>query len=237
MARGKGKKGINRGSGRRFAAESAEEIEQRNARLAAFDEQRARHRKEDEPEKDIEDDDMEDRLNAERKAMEELRISKQTPDTKQSKSKGLESIIDVQNPNRSKQVEVQDGMSRKEREQAQQAAAAAAYRLKHEQGLTEEYKRDMAKLAEVKKRRQEAEAKHKAEKELQEQQEQLKRQAHQQEERKSKSSKETIPKLDKIKVKKMKPSQLKEALKLRNLSIQGNAKQLTERLLEYEKNR
>jgi hypothetical protein len=35
----------------------------------------------------------------------------------------------------------------------------------------------------------------------------------------------------------MKPAQLKEALKERELDIQGNAKQLTERLLEYEKNR
>ena len=35
----------------------------------------------------------------------------------------------------------------------------------------------------------------------------------------------------------MKPAQLKEALKERDLDIQGNSKQLTERLLEYEKNR
>jgi len=43
MARGKGPK---RGGGKRFAAESAEEIEARNARLAAFDEERARRRAE-----------------------------------------------------------------------------------------------------------------------------------------------------------------------------------------------
>ena len=34
----------------------------------------------------------------------------------------------------------------------------------------------------------------------------------------------TAPKLDKRKVKKMKPAQLKEELKLRGLSIQGNAR-------------
>ena len=39
-------------------------------------------------------------------------------------------------------------------------------------------------------------------------------------------------KLDKRKVKKMKPAQLKEELKLRGLSIQGNAKELVARLTE-----
>mmetsp|Transcript_17644 Transcript_17644/g.38598 ORF Transcript_17644/g.38598 Transcript_17644/m.38598 type:complete len:83 (-) Transcript_17644:182-430(-) len=42
------------------------------------------------------------------------------------------------------------------------------------------------------------------------------------------------PKLDKITIKKMKPAQLKEALKERELDIQGNAKTLTARLLEFE---
>ena len=40
------------------------------------------------------------------------------------------------------------------------------------------------------------------------------------------------PKLESRAVKKMKPPQLKEELKLRNLSTQGNAKQLLARLLE-----
>ena len=46
-----------------------------------------------------------------------------------------------------------------------------------------------------------------------------------------------IPKLTKIEVKKMKPAVLKEHLKERGLDIQGNAKALTERLLNYEKDR
>ena len=44
MARGKGKRGGGRGSGKRFAAQSAEEIEQRNERLAAFDAARGKYR-------------------------------------------------------------------------------------------------------------------------------------------------------------------------------------------------
>ena len=46
-----------------------------------------------------------------------------------------------------------------------------------------------------------------------------------------------MPKLDKLAVKKMKPTQLKEALKVRGLDIQGNSKDLTQRLLDYEANR
>merc|ERR1711982_235697 len=140
------------------------------------------------------------------------------------------------------------GMSRKEREQAEKAAAAAAYRKKHEAGLTEEYKRDMEKLAEVRKRREEAEARNKAEKEAADALEAERRKQAEaagafggDDEKKSKKkssskSKDSIPKLDKIKIK-MKPAQLKEQLKLRGLDIQGNAKQLTQRLLEYEENR
>ena len=55
-------------------------------------------------------------------------------------------------------------------------------------------------------------------------------------EKKSKS-KSGPPKLDKITIKKMKPAQLKEALKERDQDIQGNAKTLTARLLKYESER
>lgn len=55
--------------------------------------------------------------------------------------------------------------------------------------------------------------------------------------KKKKEGKVDIPKLDKIVIKKMKPTQLKEAMKERGLDIQGNAKTLTARLLDYEKNR
>ena len=52
--------------------------------------------------------------------------------------------------------------------------------------------------------------------------------------KKKKSKVKTIPKLSKIEIKKMKPAQMKEALKERDLDIQGNAKTLTQRLLDYE---
>ena len=55
--------------------------------------------------------------------------------------------------------------------------------------------------------------------------------------KKKKSKEKDIPKLTKIEIKKMKPAQMKEALKERGLEIQGNAKTLTARLLEYEESR
>ena len=41
-------------------------------------------------------------------------------------------------------------------------------------------------------------------------------------------------KLTKIQIKKMKPAELKEALKARGLSIQGNKNDLSARLMEHE---
>ena len=139
-------------------------------------------------------------------------------------------------------------MTRKEREEKEKERKAAEYRRRHELGLTEEYKRDMAKLAEVKKRRDEAKQRAAAEEEIETELDReikaesaaaLKSEEDSKKKKSSKKKKETdeIPKLDKISIKKMKPAQLKDALKLRGLEIQGNAKTLTERLLTYEKTR
>ena len=263
MARGKGKRGGGRGSGKRFAAQSAEEIEQRNARLAAFDEARQKRREE----ADDDDDNSVDsaQREAEREAMEVGRrmADMSTEDEggdwveKEYKPKGTEGLIEVDNPNKApmRMTKLKDmanaepaQMTRKEREEKEKEAKAAAYRKRHEAGLTEEYKRDMAKLAEVKARREAAQAKMAAEKEAETLAEQARKEAAKQaqegdsdsdddKKKKKKGGKKAIPKIDKITIKKMKPAQLKEALKERDLVIQGNSKQLTERLLGYEKNR
>lgn len=276
MARGKGKRGGGRGSGKRFAAESAEEIEKRNARLAEFDEKRRRRRAEagaddnDDNDESSEDDESEDgdndeSYNAEREAMlvgrrvADMKMdgSDGEEEVKVRKNKGVEGIIETDNPNfaKPKMMKAKDmalanpqTMTRKEREEAQKAASQAAYRRKHEAGLTDEYKRDMEKLAEVKKRREEERLKKEAIKEMEEEalkkKEKLetrgtfgdnKKDDQKKKKKDGKSSK--IPKLDKISIKKMKPSQLKDALKERGLDIQGNSKTLTERLLTYEKER
>ena len=55
--------------------------------------------------------------------------------------------------------------------------------------------------------------------------------------KKKKKKEKSIPKLSKIEIKKMKPAQMKDALKERGLEIQGNAKTLTKRLVDYEEAR
>lgn len=272
MARGKGKRGGGRGSGRRFAAQSAEEIEQRNARLADFDAARAKRRADADAEKDGDDDGSVDsaQREAEREAMLVGRrvadMSVEDGDDgdwveKEYKPKGVEGLIEVENANRApvKMTKLKDidgaaaaPMTRKEREAKEKEAKAAAYRKRHELGLTEEYKRDMEKLAEVKARRAAAEAKVAGEKEATELAEAERKKAVEAanaanegsddeggdgKKKKKKKGKSSVPKLDKIAIKKMKPAQLKDALKERGLDIQGNAKALQARLLEYEKDR
>mmetsp|Transcript_24620 Transcript_24620/g.44442 ORF Transcript_24620/g.44442 Transcript_24620/m.44442 type:complete len:274 (+) Transcript_24620:77-898(+) len=273
MARGKGKRGGGRGSGKRFAAQSAEEIEQRNARLEAFDAARAKRRADADDDKDDDDDGSVDsaQRDAEREAM---LVGRRVAGIsvgdggeggedgewveKEYKPKGLEGLIEVDNPNKAKvkmtKLKDMDGsgaapMTRKEREEKEKEAKAAAYRKRHEAGLTEEYKRDMSKLNEVKARRAAAQAKVDAEKEAEEFAEEERKKAVEdanaasaaasddEGKKKKKKGKSVIPKIDKIAIKKMKPAQLKEVLKERGLEIQGNAKALQARLLKYEQER
>lgn len=230
MGRDKGKfnKRGGRGGGSRFQATSAEEIEQRNNRIAQFDEQRARRRAEEDDDDNVDDDNEIDQ------GMGQMNISGDGDDDNEPKQ-----------------------LTRKQREEADKARKAAEYRKRHEAGLTEEYKRDMAKLAEVRKRREEAAKKAAAEKEMAEAMEAERKTKLKAAEaaaleddddsdddgdkkKKKKSSskkKDNIPKLDKITMKKMKPTQLKEALKARGLDIQGNAKTLLKRLVDYEESR
>lgn len=268
MARGKGKRGKRGGGGSRFAAQSAEEIEQRNARLAEFDAARAKRRED----ADNDDDGSVDsaQREAEREAMEVGRrvagMSVGGGDEgeeddgdwveKEYKPKGVEALIEVDNPNKApvKMIKMKDmgsgeaaPMTRKEREEKEKEAKAAAYRKRHELGLTEEYKRDMAKLEEVKARRAAAQAKVADENSAADAIEAARKAAAEAAmagdddedggKKKKKKGKEAIPKLDKIAIKKMKPAALKEALKERGLDIQGNSKLLTQRLVDFEKDR
>lgn len=223
MGRDRGKfnkRGGRGGRGSRFQATSADEIELRNSRVAQFDAARAKRRAEADDE-DVENEGASD-------AEEELT----------SKVKGLKIAKEEEKSSEPRP------MTRKEREEKEKEQKAADYRRRHELGLTEEYKRDMTKLAEVKKRREDAQQRAAAEKEVEtELEKEIKAEAaaaskSEEDSKKKKSSKKKkgteIPKLDKISIKKMKPSQLKEALKLRGLEIQGNSKALTERLLAYE---
>lgn len=225
MAKGdRGKFNKRGGPGARsgFQATTAEEIELRNQRMAEFDEQRAARRAADSDEEE---------------------------EVVEGEEVGIENAMD--NVNLSEKGDGEKPLTRKQIEQADRERKAAEYRRRHELGLTDEYKRDMAKLAEVRKRREEAEKRAKAEKDMQDAMEEERKKmvaaigqddssdSDNDSKKKKKSSKKavSIPKLDKIAIKKMKPAQLKEALKTRGLDIQGNAKELTARLLDYEANR
>jgi len=235
MGRDKGK--FNKRGGRgstHFQATSAEEIEQRNSRIAELDEQRSKRR--------AEADDAEGGGGGEEKDVADA-------------AKKVASLNVGENPNRAAE---EKPMTRKQREQADRERKAAEYRRRHELGLTDEYKRDMGKLAEVKRRREAAQKKAAEAKEAEDalEKERMSQFARataavaaeadsdseseeEDDKKKKKKSKKkvAIPKLDKIVIKKMKPTALKEALKERGLEIQGNAKALTARLLKFEAER
>mmetsp|Transcript_2914 Transcript_2914/g.5462 ORF Transcript_2914/g.5462 Transcript_2914/m.5462 type:complete len:235 (-) Transcript_2914:106-810(-) len=234
MGRDKGKfnKRGGRGGGSRFQAMSAEEIEARNNRIAEFDEMRAQRRSDADDEEGGEEE---------------------KPDEIEQVSKDINTLEVNEKSNDGGEGEVH--LTRKQREEAEKERKAAEYRRRHELGLTEEYKRDMEKLAEVKRRREEA-AKKAAEEKAAMEAFEAERQAKlermnanvdsdsddsdnedEKKQKKKSKKKSDIPKLDKIAIKKMKPTQLKEALKERGCDIQGNAKTLMARLLEFEENR
>ncbi|GMH74516.1 hypothetical protein TL16_g06486 [Triparma laevis f. inornata] len=177
---GKGNKRGGRGGNQKFAAQSAEEIEIRNARLAEFDAQRQQRRAEAEGEDedgggDGGDDNKAGDDAGDSAARQQMELGRKMAGM--DMSEGGEEEVRVkkikgtgfasQNPNDVKEVhgiKLKDlknapPQSRKEREAAEKEAAAERYRKRHEQGLTEEYKKDMEKLNEVKRRRAVAEAK------------------------------------------------------------------------------
>jgi len=195
MARGKFNK---RGGGKRLDAQSADEIEQRNQRLAEFEENRTKRRAEEEEAENGGGDD-----------------GKEGSDDKPGPKSG-------------------DSEKGKEPPTPVQVTSAA------------DHKKNMAKLEIVRKRREKAEVRRKAEEEA-ELAVDMERKTHLKDigdddsedggKKKKKSKAKEMPKLTTIVIKKMKPSQMKDALKERGLDIQGNKNALTARLLEYEGNR
>jgi len=171
------------------------------------------------------------------------------PQVREPKRKGVSGLFATANPNAGvvKNIKIKDmnsaaaaPLSRKEREAKEKEAAAERYRARHAAGLTEEYKKDMARLEEVKRRREEARDKEEEKKRLEEETaEEIRKQKERMASKVEKKGKEEggLEKLDKIQIKKMKPAVLKEKLKERGLAIQGNAKTLVARLLDYESKR
>ena len=88
------------------------------------------------------------------------------------KAKGIEALIEIENPNRvtQKAKKVRDidlnakvELSRREREEIEKQRAAQAHRKLHEAGKTDEARRDMARLAIIRQQREDAARKREAE--------------------------------------------------------------------------
>jgi len=237
---GKYNKRGGRGSGRRnFQVTSADEIEFRNARIAEFDERRAtrRYNKSESENENI------------FTKKEFINLEEETDVTSGQVDLNLNILSMNDTFENSFGDDCDDSklqLTRKQREALKKEKEEQEYRRRHALGLTEEYKRDMEKLAEVKKRR-EIKAKAEQAKEvenfrintdtylgLDKNKVDTKNKLLISENKEKKKVKGLSEKLDKITIKKMKPTQLKESLKQRGLDIQGNAKVLTQRLLEYE---
>jgi hypothetical protein len=242
MARGKFNK---RGGGPRFNAQSAEEIEQRNSRLAELDEERALRRQDsdegEDDEKKPDDGENPEGEAADKPVADKPVADKPVADKPASDKPASDKPAAHADKFADKGGEIEKVESRKEKQAREKAEH---YRKRHEAGLTEEYRKDMEKLVEVRKRREVAEARKQADIEAAELVEE-ERQATMQvqmaeveiEDKKSRKSKKVIEKLDKITIKKMKPNEMKDALKERDLSYQGNKKALVDRLLKYEAER
>merc|ERR1711933_390871 len=73
-------------------------------------------------------------------------------------SSGTSGLIAVENPNAVKRNEMKEGIeiTRRQREEMEKAAAKKRYEQLHKEGKTDEAKADLARLEEVKKRREEA---------------------------------------------------------------------------------
>mmetsp|Transcript_35135 Transcript_35135/g.65551 ORF Transcript_35135/g.65551 Transcript_35135/m.65551 type:complete len:297 (-) Transcript_35135:124-1014(-) len=151
-------------------------------------------------------------------------------------------------------------LSRKEREALEAQRRKADYDRRHAAGETEEAKADLARLAEVRKRREEAKLKREKEEARQKLVEaglptgsddesdsddegvakpkiSAEKKASNLAKKKAAASEDTsddIPVLTSIEIKKLKPDMLKEHLKKRGLSLQGQKKELIVRLTEYE---
>merc|ERR1711935_402603 len=71
-----------------------------------------------------------------------------------SKAKGVEGIIDVQNPNRANKDRAVGDLTRRQREEIEQQEAKARYEKLHKAGKTDEAIGDLARLSIIRKERE-----------------------------------------------------------------------------------
>ncbi|KAF4321147.1 hypothetical protein BBO99_00004387 [Phytophthora kernoviae] len=158
----------------------------------------------------------------------------------EKKKVGFAAIAKTKNPNAKKsankvmKAKDMDGdaapqqLSRREREAIEKERSQAYYLKKHLAGETDEAKKDLARLKEVKRRREEADQRKKEEEDAAAEREKSKKKVE---------VKDNDEPLDARAIKALKPGVLKEKLKERKLSTQGQKKELIQRLIDYENER
>ena len=255
--KGKKNKGRTKHAAPKFI-QNADELANRDEEMAAQKAQRKARRKEagcsdSEEDEDGVDDDAGGFLGA---AADMARLKMAEEDAAQggaaedrARGKPRVQLMETANPNAKKPASApistkklangefeKKKLTRREREEFEKQAAERRYWSKIEDGTHAQAKKDLARLAEIKKRREEAEAKKKADAEKAKQEEvEAKAKAkalNAAQPKEEESEKDKILKFTKIEIKKMKPAVLKEHLKELGLPIQGNAKKLTAALLQ-----
>ncbi|KAL4162750.1 hypothetical protein PRNP1_003282 [Phytophthora ramorum] len=248
-AKGKSRKKNERGATRKFVT-SLEEMTLRNEQEEQ--KQSARKARRDDGEEGSDDSDSDGSSEEEEELVAFERVQSNSlfgfstkadgPTLQQDKSKksGFAAIAKTQNPNAKKnsnkvmKAKDMDGnaapqeLSRREREAIEKERAAAHYLKKHLAGETEEAKKDLARLKEVKRRREEADQRKKEEEAAAAEREKSKKKV---------VAKDDDEPLDARAIKALKPAILKEKLKERDLSTQGQKKDLIQRLIDYENER
>ena len=109
---------------------------------------------------------------------EESESSSDESEDDDAKKKGVSGLIEIENPNRAKKTHkkvtaldeatAKPQLSRREREEIEKAKAKANYQKMHAAGKTDEARADLARLAIIRKQREEAAAKREAEKKAKE---------------------------------------------------------------------
>lgn len=183
MPRGKPKGGHKGRSKRYMTEEEVAEQEEKRRREQEWKKKKGLLQVEDEEDKDTDEDGVTVSTGAtggidRDEEVEEEESSDDDDDDidqmfQKDKRKGIEDLIEIENPNRvqkkSKKITEVDVntkvvLSRREKEEIEKQRGIAAYRKKHEAGLTDEAQRDLARLAIIRKQREEAAKKRELEK-------------------------------------------------------------------------
>eukprot|EP00605_Chrysophyceae_sp_TOSAG23-4_P000770 GSChrysophyteH1.ASY1.ANO1.859.1 assembled CDS len=232
MGKSKGGRGGGRGGGRKMYIQNEDELALRNNEVAEQAEARRIRRDEGEDESDDdnevgggEPDSVFTMAGGVKPMKTKANPNLATNQAKGIKLKDLKSLGDAL-----PQVDPTVGMNRKEREAVEAKKKHEEYMRRHLAGETDEAKREIAKLAEVRARREAAAAK-RAETGTMTKEVAEKKRAK----AAAPASEDTASeKLSSMEIKKMNPNALKDALKARNLDIQGQKKDLMKRLADFE---